>query len=284
MAEHTRGGTSVRSDIAHATASDVHVHGLDLVDMLGRVSLGDFAYLELFARLPDERESRLFNAIIVSLVEHGLTPSALVSRLTALGAPESLQGAVAAGLLGLGDTFVGTIEGAARLCQTRLPHDDEGRLVPCTDAEIATIATDVVAEAATTRTPIAGIGHPVHKPVDPRAEKLCAISNELGFPTEPIRLMREIARQASEQRGKLLPLNATGAIGATSTQLGVPWGIARGLGVMARAIGLVGHLLEERRRPLAATVWTRAERESSMSNEGVSDGSWSGSGQDAARG
>jgi citrate synthase len=186
----------------------------------------------------------------------------LAIRLTALGAPESLQGAVAAGLLGLGNTFVGTIEGAARLCQTRLPHGDEGELVPCTGSQIVVIATDVVAEAAQSHTPIVGIGHPVHKPVDPRAEKLCAISTELGFPTEPVRLMREISRQASEQRCKVLPLNATGAIGATSSQLGVPWDIARGLGVMARAIGLVGHLLEERRNPLAATVWTRAERES----------------------
>ena len=99
MAESTRGGHPVRSAIARASATEVQVHGLDLVEMLGEVSLGDFAYLELFARLPDTSESRLFNAIVVALVEHGLTPSALVSRLTIMGAPESLQGAVAAGLL-----------------------------------------------------------------------------------------------------------------------------------------------------------------------------------------
>jgi citrate synthase len=262
MAQHTRGGTAVRSDIARATATEVHVHGLDLIDMLGSVSLGDFAFLELFTRLPDERESRLFNAIVVALVEHGLTPSALVTRLTILGAPESLQGAVAAGLLGLGDTFVGTMEGAARTCQTRLPRTDDGRFAPQTDEEISAIAKAVVMEAAAEGKPVIGVGHPVHKPVDPRAQKLLQISRELGFPDEPIRLMEEISRQAGELRGKTLPVNVTGAIGATCSQLGVPWDVARGLGVMARAIGLVGHLLEERRRPLAASVWTRAERES----------------------
>ncbi|MFF2317878.1 citryl-CoA lyase [Arthrobacter sp. NPDC058097] len=259
MPAHTRGGSPVRSDIARATPSTVHVHGLDLVDMLGTVSLGDFAYLELFRRLPDKSESVLFNAIVVALVEHGLTPSALTARLTALGAPESLQGAVAAGLLGLGNTFVGTIEGAARICQTYIPAD-AGRL---DDRGIQALAERIADDFASDGQPIPGLGHPVHKPVDPRAQKLFAITREQGFDDTPIRLMEELSRISSERRGWLLPVNVTGAIGAISTVLGLPWDVARGLGVMARAIGLVGHLLEERQQPLAASVWTRAERESS---------------------
>ncbi|OPX10796.1 citryl-CoA lyase [Mycobacterium sp. AT1] len=251
----------MRSDIAHATASTVTVHGLDLVGMLGEVSLGDFAYLELFGRLPDPRESRMFNAIVVALVEHGLTPSALVTRLTALGAPESLQSAVAAGLLGLGNTFVGTIEGAARLCQTRLPQPPEAGEDGPTDHEVEHIARSILDESKAAGTLVPGLGHPVHKPVDPRAEKLFHISAELGLPPAPVRLMRTLSRLASEDRGRELPVNVTGAIGATCSQLGVPWEVARGLGVMGRAIGLVGHLLEERRTPIAATVWARAERE-----------------------
>ena len=258
MATHTRGGTPIRSDIARATPSTVHVHGLDLIDMLGTVSLGDFAYLELFRRLPNKSESVVFNAIVVALVEHGLTPSALTARLTALGAPESLQGAVAAGLLGLGNTFVGTIEGAARICQTYLPatgHLDE--------SGIRSLAARVADDFAREGHPIPGLGHPVHKPVDPRAEKLFAITREQGFDDTPIRLMEELSRLCSESRGRILPVNVTGAIGAIAAVLGLPWDVARGLGVMARSIGLVGHLLEERQQPLAASVWTRAERESS---------------------
>lgn len=262
MAERTRGGGEVRSKISRATSDHVEVHGFDLVDMLGEVSLGDFAYLELFARMPDARESRLFNAIVVALVEHGLTPSALVTRLTALGAPESLQGAVAAGLLGLGDTFVGTMEGAARICQERLPAVSDSTSPTLSDDELAKLAGQILDEAKERGEPVPGLGHPVHKPVDPRAQKLIAVSRELGFPDEPIRLMEQLSEQASARRGAVLPLNITGAIGATATQLGIDWGIARGLGVMARSIGLVGHILEERRQPLAATVWTRAERES----------------------
>ena len=259
MATHTRGGTPIRSDIARATPSSVHVHGLDLVDMLGTVSLGDFAYLELFRRLPNESESVVFNAIVVALVEHGLTPSALTARLTALGAPESLQGAVAAGLLGLGNTFVGTIEGAARICQTYLPttgHLDE--------SGIKSLAAKIAEDFTRRGDPIPGLGHPVHKPVDPRAQKLFAITREQGFDDTPIRLMEELARLSSESRGRILPVNVTGAIGAIAAVLGLPWDVARGLGVMARSIGLVGHLLEERQQPLAASVWTRAERESSQ--------------------
>lgn len=262
MAKRTRGGGSVRSDISRATPDRVEVHGLDLVELLGEVSLGDFAYFELFARLPDAKESRLFNAVVVALVEHGLTPSALVTRLTMLGAPESMQGAVAAGLLGLGDTFVGTIEGAARICQEQLPVRPDGAPQEQSDSELAKLAAQILDDAEERGMPVTGLGHPVHKPVDPRAQKLFVISRELGFPDEPIRLMEQLSEQASARRNKVLPVNVTGAIGATSTQLGLDWGVARGLGVMARAIGLVGHILEEQRQPLAATVWTRAEKES----------------------
>lgn len=260
-----RGSEPIRSGIARSTTSTVHVFDMDLVDMLGKVNLGDFAYLEIFRRLPDERESVLFNALVVTLVEHGVTPSALAARLTYLGAPESLQGAVAAGILGLGNTFVGTIEGAARLCQDNLPAaggQNVGDNRP-SDAEITAIAARIVAEHAAAKKSIAGVGHPVHTPVDPRAQRLLALGRELGFDDSASRLMEEVSRQVSERSGKILPVNATGAIGALASTLGVPASVARGLGVMARAIGLVGHLLEEREIPMAKTIWYRAEDEAS---------------------
>jgi citrate synthase len=109
--------THLRSDLAWSTIDRVVVRGKDLPrDILGRLNLGDMAFLELTGRVPDEKESKLFNAMVVTLVEHGVTPSALAARLTYLGAPESLQAAVAAGLLGLGSVFVGSMEDVAKLC------------------------------------------------------------------------------------------------------------------------------------------------------------------------
>lgn len=267
MAQNTRGGLPITSSITRATPDSVHVHGMDLTELLGTVNLGDFAFLELFKRLPDQQESVLINALLVSLVEHGVTPSVIASRMTIMGAPESLQGAVAAGLLGLGNTFVGTIEGAAKLCQEELV--DTGLLNPAhdrrvSDEEIATIAARVIDEHRAQGRSIAGIGHPVHKPVDPRAQRLFEIAAELGFDDAAPRLMQSISQQAGERTGKVLPVNVTGAIGALSTTLGIPWNVARGLGVMARSIGLVGHLLEESRTPMAGTIWTRVEAEAAQ--------------------
>jgi citrate synthase len=249
----------VRSDIALATVDRVSVHGVDLAtDILGKVNVGDFAYLELFRRLPTAAESVVFNALVVALIEHGLTPNALASRLTYLGAPESLQGAVAAGLLGLGDRFVGTMEGAARLCQEHA-QDGGWRDDP---EKLGRLAEKIVAEHLDAGRLVPGIGHSLHKPVDPRAERLFEITREQGLDPANERLIRAVAAAAERRTGKVLPVNVTGAIGAIASTLGLPWAVVRGLGVMARAIGLVGHLLEERERPLARNVWEDAERRS----------------------
>src|SRR2546421_10692503 len=106
----------IRSDLAWSSAERIVVRGMDLPgEILGKLNLGDMAFLELTGRTPEPRESKLFNAMVVTLVEHGLTPSALAARLTYLGAPEAMQAAVAAGLCGLGSVFVGSTEGCARL-------------------------------------------------------------------------------------------------------------------------------------------------------------------------
>jgi len=264
--QNVRPTPPIVSEIARSGADSVTVFGQDLIGMLGTVNLGDFAYLEIFRRLPNKNESVLFNALVVTLVEHGVTPSAIAARMTYLGAPESIQGAVASGILGLGNTFVGTIEGAARICQQHLPaaglHDPDGK-PRLTDSEIEDLATRIVAEHAEKQAPIPGLGHPVHKPVDPRAQRLFELGRELGFDDSPTRLMEALSRLASERSGKTLPVNATGAIGALASTLGVPAEVSRGLGVIARAIGLVGHLLEERRQPISKSIWYRAEDEAS---------------------
>ncbi len=244
---------SIRTDIGWSDASSITLFGKNFPnEILGHLNLGDMGFLELTGRFPNPNESRMFNAMVVTLVEHGITPSALVARMTYLGAPESLQGAVAAGLNGLGTVFVGSIEGAAKLLYETMPSKD-----PQQDLQV--LAVKVVDSYKSQGAIVPGIGHPFHKPIDPRTPRLKQIATETGFDGPYFKLMDAVAAQASLVSGKPMPMNATGAIGALCCEMGFDWKICRGLGVMARAVGLVGHILEESRNPMAQEVWYRIE-------------------------
>ena len=247
----------IRSAIAWSDADHIVVRGLDLpTEILGHLGLGEFSFLQLTGRRPSPGETRLFEAIVITLVEHGLTPSALAARLTYLGAPEALQAAVAAGLLGLGTVFVGSMEGAARLLS-------EAVAATPADAPLAPVAARLVAAELAAKRIIPGLGHPVHKPIDPRAPRLFELAAAEGLAGRHCELMQLVGEEAARQSGRVLPVNATGAIGAICCELGLPWQVVRGIGVMARAIGLVGHILEESRDPIAYELWRRADEESS---------------------
>ncbi|MGH7762549.1 MAG: citryl-CoA lyase [Candidatus Dormibacteraceae bacterium] len=255
----------LRSDLGWSTADRIVVRGHDLVEeLIGKVSLGDIAFLELKGRLPTKQESIVFNAIAVTLVEHGMTPSAIAARLTYFGAPESLQGAVAAGLLGIGDRFGGSAEDAARILQTALEGAEQ-------DADLEAVARRIVIDHKATKQPVAGLGHPIHKPEDPRTARLFEVAAENGLSGPYVTLMRLVGEEASRVFGRELPVNATGAIGAIASELGIPWRVCRGLAVMARAIGLVAHIQEEIEEPLAAEIWSRIEAESSSQNRPGTD-------------
>lgn len=248
----------MRSDMGWSTAERIVVRGLDLPgEILGKLTLGDVAFLELTGRAPSAPESTLFNAMVVTLVEHGITPSALAARLTYLGAPEAMQAAVAAGLCGLGSVFVGSTEGCAKMLREALPDANA-------DADLAALARAVVSAQRASGRSVPGIGHPIHKPRDPRVARLFEIARETGFYGKYCELVQLVAAEAERVTGRNLPLNATGAIGALGCELGFDWKVLRGLGVMARAIGLVGHLLEESRQPIAQEVWLRVEDEASQ--------------------
>jgi citrate synthase len=245
----------IRTDIAWSTHSTITVKGFDLCnDILGTVSLGDIAFLELTDRLPAKRESVVFNAIAVTLVEHGLTPSAIATRMTYAGAPEAMQAAVAAGLCGLGNVFVGSMETAARMLQEAIPD-------PTKSTDLELLARQIVDGFHGRKQTVPGIGHHLHKPVDPRAPRLFQIAAESGYDGPYVKLMKAVAKEAEAVYGRSLPVNATGAIGAIASELKLPWQIVRGIGVMARAIGLVGHIREEMREPMALEIKARAEEE-----------------------
>jgi citrate synthase len=249
----------LRSNLAWSTADRIVVQGHDLIDLIGNTTLGDFAFLELKGRLPSPEESTVFNAIAITLVEHGMTPSAIAARLTYFGAPESLQGAVAAGLLGMGSRFGGPIEEVARTLQDALAPAPPG-------ADLGELARNIVAGYKKSNAPIAGLGHPIHKPVDPRTARLFMIASENGLSGRHVELIQLIAEEASRAYGRDLPVNATGAIGAILGELEMPWQVGRGVAVMARAIGLVAHIQEEVKEPLAGEIWARIEDEASEHN------------------
>lgn len=258
----TRQARTIRSDMGSSDATRIRVQGMDLMqDIMGKLNLGDFAFLEIQKRLPTPAESIVFNAMLATLVEHGMTPMVIAARLTYLGAPESLQGAVAAGLLGMGTTFAGTAEGSARILQEALC----GEAADTSDAELPALAEAIVKRLRETRQPIPGIGHNIHKPVDPRATRLFDLAQEHGLSGRYVRLMQHIAAAAERALNKpgQLPVNATGALGALSSEMGIPWKLCRGLAVIGRSIGIVGHIAEELRNPIAREIWERTEYDAS---------------------
>lgn len=247
----------IKSDLAWATPTKVVVQGHDLCEeIVGKIDLGQMAFLEFFGRLPTENEDRIFNAMMVILVEHGITPSSLATRMTYAGAPEAVQASVAAGLLGLGSVFVGSIDGAAKLLQEAVPDPSE-------PADLAEKASAIVTAHRSRRELIPGLGHPFHKPVDPRTEALFKVARETGFDGPYVQLMTLIAGEAGRQAGREIPLNVTGAMAAIASELRLPWRASRGLAVAARAVGLVGHILEEMRQPMADEIYMRIEDEAS---------------------
>lgn len=253
----SRQNNEIRSEIAWSTSDRIVVRGESLPDdIIGKMDLGAMAYLQLTGRRPTAEQAIVFNGILVTLVEHGITPSALAARLTYAGAPESLQAAVAAGLCGLGSVFVGSMEGAARMLAEALPEPSE-------DTDLDEIASQVVRRYREEGRILPGLGHNLHRAIDPRTPRLFALAEENGLSGSYVALIQKIAAEARRVTGKNLPVNATGAIGAICCEFGFPWKIVRGFGVMARAVGLVGHILEESERPMAYTIWQRSEEEAS---------------------
>ncbi len=252
--------TPIRSDAGASAPDRIMVYGQDLVDdLLGQSTLSGVAFLALKGRAPTPAEARVFDAIAITLVEHGMTPMAMSARLTWLGAPESLQGAVAAGLLGMGTRFGGGAEAVAKLLRSALPD-------PQAAHDPKALAERIVEQHAAQKRPLPGLGHHIHKPIDPRTPKLFSIAAEAGLSGPYVALLQALAEAAQAKTGKALPINATGAIGALCCELDLPEQAGRGIAVFARAIGLVGHLVEEARNPIARTLWEQTEDEVSAAH------------------
>lgn len=233
--------------IARHTTEAIYVRGASLVDdLIGRLTFTEMMYFQLMGERPTPAQARILDAVLVTLMEHGITPSAIASRLIYDSCPEAIQAAVAAGLLGVGSTFIGTMEGCAGNLES---------ILAAPDAEQAARARAIAQEHRAARKPIPGFGHPHHKPDDPRSPRLIALAQEAGVPGRHIRALLLLAKEVDAAWGRHLTINATGAIAALLGEIGVPREVMRGFAVVSRAAGLVGHIREEQLEPSARHIW-----------------------------
>jgi citrate synthase len=236
------GGTNERqfSEIGGIDAGRIVVRGRGLTDeLMGSVTFTQMIYLTITGDVPDPPAERLLDAILVSLVDHGVTGSSLAARITIRSAPEALQGAVAAGLLNAGGRVLGSMEGCGRVLDRFAPENDEP------DA-LEAAARRAVAELAANGGRIAGLGHTLHEKGDQRADRLFTIAGEVGLRSRYIGLLEAMAGIAGERAGKKIPINVTGAVAASLLEMGIDWRLFRGFGLMSRVVGLVAHVQEER--------------------------------------
>ncbi len=262
MTEHQR--ASYETSIGASDENAISLLGHDLAeDLLGKISFGELAFWLVAMRRPEPGELRLFEAVLVALADHGLTPSAIAARLTLAGAPEALQGALAAGLLGGGSRFLGVTEDCGRFLASALaahegplPGDHDGKAGP---AAFDDMARDAVRKAVAARRLVPGLGHPVHKTGDPRTPVILRIARQEGLLGPHLLLLEAVGRVHPAIVGRTLPVNGAGVCGAALADLGFPVEVLRGFALLARTAGLLGHLAEEARRPIGLGIYRDVE-------------------------
>ncbi|WP_349605874.1 citryl-CoA lyase [Cupriavidus sp. DF5525] len=242
----------VKTEIGYTTTDTIMVRGLNLAtEIIGKFDFVDMIFHTTLARLPSPQEKTMVNALLVTTADHGITPSSLAARLTYIGAPEALQGAVAAGLLGAGSVFLGTMQNAAEMLNEgarELSNDS-------TDEQVLDAARAVIRLHKEQRRAIYGVGHPIHVDGDPRVPTLRELSRTNGYYGVHWRLMDAIGHVLTKEQGKNLPLNAVGAIAAVVAAMGLDPLIARGLSLVGRSAGLLAHVMEEKSAPMAREAW-----------------------------
>lgn len=230
-------------------ADHISIRGSDLVnDLIGKKSFTEALLLQALGSEPQPHRVAIVDAVLVTIMEHGLVPSAIVTRLTHYGAPESYQGAIAAGLLGVGDRYAGTASECGAVLE---------RIVAADNREEK--ALQEVRAYREIRRPLPGFGHPIHRDNDPRVARLLAVTEAAGVSGDYIAAMRLLETTLSNELGRELVTNISAAIAAALAEAGVPSQMMRGIVLTARCAGLVGHLFEEMQRPAAPAMWQGAQ-------------------------
>jgi citrate synthase len=231
-----------KTSIAGYDADHVTIRGKDLVaDLMGKVSFTELMLLQLTGKTPTPAQVTILDAVLVTIMEHGLVPSAIDPRLTHYGAPESVQGAIVAGLLGVGDRFAGTASECAQLLE-KIVAD-------------AGVAVELVKDYRARKRPIPGFGHPIHRDIDPRSKRLVDIVKAAGAKGDYVAALETLERAVATVIGKRIVTNVSAAIAVALCEAGVPSKASRGVVLTARCAGLVGHLQEESESPAGEAMW-----------------------------
>ena len=224
------------------------IRGKNLVDdLIGEVTFTNMIYFYILGRTPTPAQTKILDAVLVTLVDHGML-GALSSRLVYRSSPDCIQGAVAAGMLGVGSQFGGVMEQVGR-------HLEE--LIAATDPDAK--AREIVTAYRTTKRPLPGFGHIDFRPDDPRTPKLLKVAEAAGVPGKHIAALRTLARAVDAVIGRHVTINATAGMAALLGEIGVPWKIMRGFALISRAPGLVGHIYEEQQLPAAGYIGRLAQ-------------------------
>jgi citrate synthase len=241
------------SRIAQAYPDRVEVRGRDLTgDVMGRLGFTAYFHLLLTGREPTEEQRFFLDLLLVSIAEHGMMPTNVAARMTLAAAPDALQGAVAAGILGAGPVVVGTAEECARLLEDAQEQVEAGR-------SPADVAADVAQGIRASGGKVPGFGHPLHKPLDPRAERILALADERGVAGPHVELARDLRDAVAEAWGKPLTMNVSMPIAAVLLDLGFPSSAVKAIPILARTAGLLAHLAEEQRQPIGFLMAAHAE-------------------------
>ncbi|SAK76584.1 citryl-CoA lyase [Caballeronia ptereochthonis] len=242
-----RDGTDIpHTSLCRYTTDAVFYREDDLVrDLLGKATFVDVFLKQTFGYLPNAAQRRIVDAVLVTLMEHGMTPSAIAARMIYSSSPENLQAAVSAGLLAVASRFVGTMEPAAQLLE---------RIVAAGE-HAADEATRIAQDYRSRRAAVPGFGHHLHRPDDPRALALLSLAREVGTYGERCAALEELAAKVDAAAGRHITINATGAIAALLGDIGIPVALMRGFAVLSRTAGLIAHIAEEQQDPSGRFIW-----------------------------
>lgn len=233
---------------------EVRVRGRDLVnDLMGSTGFTQMLYFLSCNRMPTQIQCQVLDACLVTLMEHGLTPSAVITRLMTLSVPEEPQVAIASGLLAIGSVYAGTTEQCAALLLKIEQREKQGE-------NLDTILQEIVEHYRQNKVALPGFGHGTHKPDDPRALRLFNIAAELGCASRYVQRLQHLGKVVDQHYGRHITINATGAIAALLLEIEVPVSAIRGYSVVSRAAGLVGHYLEELENPSGKAIWAAAKQ------------------------
>lgn len=224
---------------------NLKMRGLDtLTDVVGEMDFAEAYYFIVTGRKPDAMQRKVFDAALIILMDHGLTPTALVARLVGDSLAGNPQVGVAAGLLMVGDKFVGSIAGAGAMLTEGMAQDGDQRAW----------AADVVARAKAEKKYLPGFGHPYYHPTDPRSDRLFAIAAKAGVDGTYIDLLKLVGEELDKSTGRHFTINATAALGALLCEIDFPVAAMRGVAVVGRAAGLVAHVMEEAEEPITPAL------------------------------